>query len=99
MRVGYVSAQSAEEGEDILALMRLEVSTLPLQPMAHCGIRNCSVRSLIILGQRPRKELQKAYGKVRVSAGFSLSGGSVLSIWDIHLGFLISCCLNTTTKP
>lgn len=30
-----MSAQSVEEGEDILALMRLEVSTLPLQPMAH----------------------------------------------------------------
>lgn len=30
-----MSAQSVKEGEDILALMRLEVSTLLLQPMAH----------------------------------------------------------------
>lgn len=30
-----MSAQSVEEDEDIFALVRLEVSTLPLQPMAH----------------------------------------------------------------
>lgn len=68
-------------------------------PWLTCGIRNCSVRSLIILGQRPRQELQKAYGEVRVSAGFSLSGSSVLSVWDTHLGSLINCCLNTSRKP
>lgn len=88
-----------ESGELILALVRLGASTsCPCNPWLTRGSMNCSVRTVTILGQRPRDKLPKALKKARVFAGFSLPDDSVLSIWDINLGWLISYCPNTTIK-
>lgn len=96
--VGSVSTQSLGEGV-VLALVRLRDSTYCLcNSWLTCDSMNCSGRSLTILGQRPRDKLPETLKKARVFTGFSLPGDSVLSIWDINLGWLISCCLNTTIK-